>query len=333
LQNDEDELVEQNTSPEYALLTPESMEPASNEGASENIIMEAEPTRQYFTLPSRYDRPGTFELMKLPTELRLRIFYFLAPRTPTTEPLLETERYTWAYYRERNRFLFYHDAILRTNRKIYGEVIELWYSTACYRVSISQSLRFLNREFQHPSQLPYGFQFLAHVTLEVRLCSGVDEAESLLFNGDKVRRREESQHEKWLRYFVDLFKPSGSGRLQNLSIEVRPGFHFFTPVGMRYPSGVAGQSRPERQYIVYAILEHSLRPLREMRVSGRVSVGESNRFPVGFLCCDIGTIKDVRIVTEEYVRRLDREISGNVDRVERKGELGVPAKNSITLVT
>ena len=300
------------------------MEPASNEAASENVIVKAEPTLQYF--PSRYDRPeftlGTFELMKLPTELRLRIFYFLAPSTNTIDFLLERrKRRNWGtYWGEQDRFLSCNGAILRTNRKIYGEVIDLWYSTACYRVELYGSLRFLNREFQKPSELPYGFQFLAHLTLEVMLWSSFYDVEGMMLDKRKVRRMEKSQHQRMLRHLVELFKPSGSGKLQNLTIQIRPGFRFFTPMDVKYPPGIV-HTRPERQKIVYAILEYNLRKLREMRVSGTVSVGESKKSHVAFDYCGLETIKDVRIVMEKYFRQLEREISGSGDGVERKEEL------------
>jgi len=130
-------------------------------------------------------------LMGIPVELRQLIYSFLVPnKAENTSGLItnidancgcvigfeqEHERYDHVFMPSRHDGGRCHVALLRTNRQIFHEMVEILYSSIPHRMGIKcwgcYSFLFLNRNFPSVSRLPFGFRFVKDLDLGVEVIS------------------------------------------------------------------------------------------------------------------------------------------------------------------
>jgi hypothetical protein len=100
--------------------------------------------------------------LNLPVELRLMVYEHLIPNTIVT-PMRPLPRETL-----RTDGQPCYPAILRNNRRIYEEAIDMWYRTATFRMNIhGRFIYFLNTEFKVEDVLPRTFRLIR--TLDIQL--------------------------------------------------------------------------------------------------------------------------------------------------------------------
>ncbi|PMD15856.1 hypothetical protein NA56DRAFT_327451 [Hyaloscypha hepaticicola] len=110
-----------------------------------------------------YPKPAVESpFMKLPVEMRTLIYSYLVPKTRVPSRIskgkLESLKTDSAL------------SLLRTNRQIYHELLELWYSSTRYCLSLKENdLFFANKRIGSISSLPLGFWFIKCLSLAIRL--------------------------------------------------------------------------------------------------------------------------------------------------------------------
>lgn len=142
-----------------------------------------------------------FRFLSLPKEIRLRIYYYLAPNT-STSPFRDDSRPCCP-------------SILRTNRTIYEEAIVEWYSLMPYKAYIGfKQLQLLSSLTISPDEaLPWMFQAIKFLDLSIRLEK---------FSMPRLNCESLSQHLALYQLLHTCFPPRsiGAGNLQRLRIEL-----------------------------------------------------------------------------------------------------------------
>ncbi|KAF4624412.1 hypothetical protein G7Y89_g13757 [Cudoniella acicularis] len=140
-----------------------------------------------------------FRFLSLPMEIRLRIYHYLAPNTPTSP------------FRDDGRPCC--PSILRTNRTIYEEAMVEWYSLMPYKAYIgAKQLQLLSLTISPDEALPWMFQAIKFLDLSIRL-------EKVSMPGPKY---ESSRHLALHQILHACFPPrsTGAGNLQQLRVEL-----------------------------------------------------------------------------------------------------------------
>jgi hypothetical protein len=202
-------------------------------------------------------------------------------------------------------------ALLRTNRKIYCEMIEFLYNSTCYSVWLEKNnLYFVNRDFSSVTSLPFGFRFITCLSLTVQVA-----ARSLDYIRDHEKRgysseKEALQHLGLVKGISDFFSSSGPGSLQNLHLRLHFGpqfFLFFFHDAVRNP--------PAQDLVhttVWKRLEFNFDSIRNIRVSRGITMDEI--MPRRAIDGCFGQFRqDVEAVKKEYFDMLEKEISGAYD--------------------
>ncbi|PMD56100.1 uncharacterized protein K444DRAFT_616590 [Hyaloscypha bicolor E] len=180
-----------------------------------------------------------FRFLSLPKEIRLRIYHYLAPNTPTSP--------------------FRDDggpccpSILRTNRTIYEEAIVEWYSLMPYKASIcTKRLRLLGLTISPDEALPWMFQAIKFLDLFIRL-------ERVSMPG--IKCESPSRHLALHQILHTCFPPRsiGAGNLLRLRIEL----------GVMPPFFVAYKHQPDR---LRRALEGNLSALRNLHGLAEASI-------------------------------------------------------------
>jgi hypothetical protein len=193
--------------------------------------------------------------------------------------------------------------LLRTNRQIYHEMLELWYKSTKYCVSLRENnLLFANKKFGWISNLPPGFRFIKCLSLTIRLeYLSLDHVRKL----DRWESRVLQMRLTQVQEIGDFFSTSGPGSLRTLNSTVLPVHTFFAEL----------ERTAKRREAIRECLDFNLHPLRKICVSERVLVGRpSGR---GLLGCFADHRADVISVMEEYFKWLEKEISGTRAPAER----------------
>jgi hypothetical protein len=155
--------------------------------------------------------------MKLPVEMRILIYSYLVPKTRV--PSRSEKRKLESLKTDSTL------SLLRTNRQIYHELLELWYSSTRYCLSLKENdLFFANKRIGSISSLPLGFWFIKCLSLTIRL-------EYLSLDHASKRDNWESQvlqmRLNQVKEIGDFFSTSGPGSLKTLDIAVLPLHTFF----------------------------------------------------------------------------------------------------------
>jgi hypothetical protein len=246
--------------------------------------------------------------MDLPVELRQLIYSYLIPNTTVTN----RGRFdAWESLR--------HDgepccpAMLRTNQKIYHEMIELFYSSSYFCILLSKNtLRFTSRGFKSVSRLPFSFRFITGLSLTLRVAGrsldDIREREKFGF----VSVKEAREQLRLINEIAIFFSPSGPGSLRNLKFDFR-----FCPMFFPGLSNIS-KTTVDRQATTHESLEFNFHSLRKIRVSGEVSMHEFEPQRACVRC--FGEVKgDVITETREYFDLLGKEISGAYDKQDCDG--------------
>src|ERR1700748_601884 len=92
--------------------------------------------------------------LDLPVELRLMVYKYLIPNTIVI-PMRGLPRENYPPETLRTDGQLCYPAILRTNRRIYEEAIDMWYGTATFHMDIhGRNIYFLDTEFKVKDFLP-----------------------------------------------------------------------------------------------------------------------------------------------------------------------------------
>ena len=253
------------------------------------------------------ERVQTLEppLMRLAAELRMQIYGHLIPNVAvvtTTKDRLRRDNGSC------------YPAMLRTNQKIYHEMVELWYKSTRYSIYFeSGSLGFIPQTLPTTLTLPFGFQFLKQLDLTVRFVplGSVESLKRIPRDQPNARWGNSQQHLARLEALSQYFSPSGPGNLQDLKLNIICGPHYFR----NHALGDKGHdllSAAEQEPLIRASLELNLQHLRNIRVSGSVRV---MRLKAGYstMGCSGDVKKHVSEVTRLYLKRLEGEILGAYD--------------------
>ena len=183
-----------------------------------------------------------FQFLSFPVEIRLRIYYYLAPNTPT-----------WPF-RDDSRPCC--PSILRTNRTIYEEAMVEWYSLMPYKVYVDRhSLHILGLRISPGRALPWMFHAIRFLDLQISLQKGS-------LPGTTVEASP-SRHLEVHQYLTACFPPSlRASNLQRLSVELVVMIPFF----------VAYRKQPEQ---LRKALDSNLSALRNLRGRAQVSISVS----------------------------------------------------------
>jgi hypothetical protein len=246
----------------------------------------------------------SFPFMGLPVELRLHIYSYLMPNTNinTCQEFVKSTVFPGTFY-SYWPIQLRHDcepccpALLRTNQKIYHEMVELWYSSTLYWISFrNDEFRFLNREFPATVDLqsvglPYGFRFLTKLGLSIRL---------------EMKRRVLDR----INELADYFSPSGPGNLRDLQLSVSYRFLFLRNL----------INAADLRAIIHERLDCHLGSLQKIRASRSVRTTFSPERHLGTYPYHAGNQPsaeklrdDIFAVTTEYFNALEKEISGTSD--------------------
>jgi hypothetical protein len=116
----------------------------------------ARPANQHLTSP----------FMELPLELRRHIYSYLIPNVRvTTESRDQASNYELRIDGDRC-----YPTFLETNRQIYHEMADQWYSSTWYDLLLSKNtLRFANMSRLSTLDLPSGFRYITKLSLTIRL--------------------------------------------------------------------------------------------------------------------------------------------------------------------
>jgi len=237
------------------------------------------------TYPQHVESP----FVNLPVEMRTLIYSYLVPKNMVPSWISKAKL----------RSLKMDSALplLRTNRQVYHEILELWYSSTSYCVYLKENdLFFANKKFGSISSLPPGFRFIKCLSLIIRLeYQSLDHARKLDGWKSKVFQMRLNQ----VKEIGDFFSTSGPGSLRTLNITFLPLNRFFAEL----------ENAANRREAIREGLDFNLHPLRRICVSERVSVGRPRGR--GLLGCFADHKTDVISVIEEYFKWLEREISGS----------------------
>ncbi len=183
-----------------------------------------------------------FQFLSFPVEIRLRIYYYLAPNTPT-----------WPF-RDDSRPCC--PSILRTNRTIYEEAMVEWYSLMPYKVYVSrQQLHILGLRISPGRALPWIFYAIRFLDLQISL-------QRVSLPGTTVKASP-SRHLELHQYLTACFPPSlRASNLQRLRVELVVMLPFF----------VAYKGQPEQ---LRQALDSNLSALRNLRGRAEVSISVS----------------------------------------------------------
>jgi len=181
-----------------------------------------------------------FQFLSFPVEIRLRIYYYLAPNTPT-----------WPF-RDDSRPCC--PSILRRNRTIYEEAMVEWYSLMPYKVYVSrQQFHILGRIISPGRSLPWMFHAIRFLNLEISL-------QRVSLPGTAVKASP-SRHLELHQYLTACFPPSlRASNLQRLRVELVVMIPFF----------VANKQPELRQ-----ALDSNLSALRNLHGRAEVSISVS----------------------------------------------------------
>jgi hypothetical protein len=158
-----------------------------------------------------------FPFMNLLFEVREHIYSHLIPNIKvkcTTSPVY--------YLREPLR----HGrkpcctALLLANRKIYHELVELWYSSTTYCIYLKDSsLFFVAKALRTHSTLPFGCHFLTSLNITVSLeYYSLEQAKRDGRYGWQSTALKRSL--EWIKEIGDFFSASGSGNLKDPNLQI-----------------------------------------------------------------------------------------------------------------
>ncbi|KIM94628.1 hypothetical protein OIDMADRAFT_60403 [Oidiodendron maius Zn] len=179
-----------------------------------------------------------FRFLSLPIEIRLRIYHYLAPNTPTSP------------FRDDGRPCC--PSILRTNRTIYEEAMVEWYSLMPYKAYIdSKQLELLGLTISPDEALPWVFQTIKFLNLFIML-------EKVTMPGLNC---EPSRHLAVHQILYTCFPPrsAGAGNLQRLRVEL----------GCKLPFFKAYRHQPDE---LRRVLDCNLSALRNLHGLAEVSI-------------------------------------------------------------
>jgi hypothetical protein len=255
--------------------------------------------------------------MKLPVEVRQFIYSFLIP------DMLVTTKTRGEKHKKLERERLRRDrepccaALLRTNQKIYYELVEQWYTSTRYCILLDGNiLRFAYQEFPLALGLPFGFRFLKRLDLTVQFIryGSPHSLSEITEYRTQEQQKEAQQHPEILEGISNYFSPSGPGNLQDLRLYIVCGPQYFSSHVLE-TIGPNGLPIAERRAFIRESLKLNLHSLRKIRVSGSVRViGMRGEFSVkGYF---EEATEDVIRVQKEYFNRLETEILGAYDKAE-----------------
>ena len=179
-----------------------------------------------------------FRFLSLPIEIRLRVYRYLAPNTP---------KYP---FRDDGRPCC--PSILRTNRTIYKEAMDEWYSLMPYKAYINRKqLQLLGLTISPDEALPWAFQTIKSLDLFIKLekvpMPGIKYDPSLYLAVHKI--------------LYTCFSPhaTGPGNLQQLHIEL----------GVMPPFFLAYKHQPDQ---LQRALDSNLSALRNLHGLAKASI-------------------------------------------------------------
>jgi len=187
-----------------------------------------------------------FQFLSFPVEIRLRIYHYLAPNTPTS-PFRDDGRPCCPY-------------ILRTNRTIYEEAMVEWYSLMPYKASVSrQKLHLIGPgglRISPGEALPWMFHAIRFLDLQISL-------QRVSLPGTRVEASP-SRHLALHQYLTACFPPRSTraSNLQRLRVELLVMVPFF----------VTCKEQPDQ---LRQALDSNLSALRNLRGQAKTSISIS----------------------------------------------------------
>jgi hypothetical protein len=255
--------------------------------------------------------------MELPAEVRLMIYAYLIPNRCVRE------KAATLFHPFRNTFRRYdgkpcYPALLRTNRKIHHEMISWFYSLAHFCAALNSVLYFGGGwQYDHFSQLPFGFQFITSFRL-ITLCKfrsyehaaqAAKVPEEGIYPSDCPREMVD-QRRRMQSALARHFSNSGPGNLTDFEVWVDPAPQLFAPL----------ERVENRREAIRECLEFNLHSLKDIRPSRMVylrfcRVNEAS-WTTTYRGCPNASMdfkRDVSEVMQEYGRWLLQEITGSRD--------------------
>lgn len=205
-------------------------------------------------------RRPIISFMQLPVELRRHIYSYLVPNVAV---VVENRHHPWGNVLRKDGDRCY-PALLRTNRKIYYEFVEQWYSSTWYHLLVTRSvIRFSNRNKPLTLDLPWGLRCITRLFLTVRLESPSDEKNQTTWKAHPSL--------DLIEKIAAFFSPSGPGNhLRELHLHITNTINYF--FRMAYSEDYS--SRPDWENSVRQGLESNLQSLRKIRASEALVGGE-----------------------------------------------------------
>jgi len=161
---------------------------------------------------------STCYFLKVPPEIRRMIYLYLVPNVP-----VRSESRRQALIHELR-----HDGerccteLLRANRKIYQEMIWLWYSSTEYHISTQDRIRFGSEDLVSMSQLPFSFRHVTKLSISVQL-----QNYSPAHAGKWCKVEHYEPQRGSIHNIAHYFSSSGPGNLRDFHLSITPGPYYF----------------------------------------------------------------------------------------------------------
>jgi hypothetical protein len=200
-----------------------------------------------FEPPSTTSEPSPF--LRLPAEIRNQIYMHLVP-SEKLHPLTNEMYYLpWTPLEQMRASC--SPAVLRLNRKIYNEVIELWYGVTTYPFFLDRKSDFLNHEYlvDETCDFPASLKLVRSLVVITSPCKPLQQAQI-------------DSPPTWTTHLANFLADSKC--LENLTISL---------IVLMHP----GIAITESEGTVHASLEKTLSPFRVIRGLSKVTTTFSMR--------------------------------------------------------